>query len=61
MDEKKINVVEKEVSTADPVTTADEVIVPVEEIKAEALKVKYPIIDWEIHTEGSIKYWRIIR
>ncbi|GJS49460.1 hypothetical protein Tco_0599581 [Tanacetum coccineum] len=36
-------------------------IVPVEEIKAEALQVKYPIIDWEIHTEGSRKYWKIIR
>ncbi|GJW74182.1 putative ribonuclease H-like domain-containing protein [Tanacetum coccineum] len=31
-------------------------IVPVEEIKAEALQVKYPIIDWEIHTEGLRKY-----
>ncbi|GJX79006.1 hypothetical protein Tco_0327155 [Tanacetum coccineum] len=28
-------------------------IVLVEEIKAEALQVKYPIINWEIHTEGS--------
>ncbi|GJU09551.1 hypothetical protein Tco_1131947 [Tanacetum coccineum] len=36
-------------------------IVPVEEIKAEALQVKYPIIDWEIHTEGSRKNWKIIR
>ncbi|GKA65654.1 hypothetical protein Tco_0765361 [Tanacetum coccineum] len=36
-------------------------IVPVEEIKAEALQVKYPIINWEIHTEGSRKYWKIIR
>ncbi|GJS72024.1 hypothetical protein Tco_0704865 [Tanacetum coccineum] len=36
-------------------------IVPVEETKAEALQVKYPIIDWEIHTEGSRKYWKIIR
>ncbi|GJW35644.1 hypothetical protein Tco_0058564 [Tanacetum coccineum] len=36
-------------------------IVPVEEIKAEALQVKYLIIDWEIHTEGSRKYWKIIR
>ncbi|GJW34306.1 hypothetical protein Tco_0054338 [Tanacetum coccineum] len=36
-------------------------IVPVEEIKAKALQVKYPIIDWEIHTEGSRKYWKIIR
>ncbi|GJR73910.1 putative ribonuclease H-like domain-containing protein [Tanacetum coccineum] len=36
-------------------------IVLVEETKAEALQVKYPIIDWEIHTEGSRKYWKIIR
>ncbi|GJV17780.1 hypothetical protein Tco_1363103 [Tanacetum coccineum] len=31
-------------------------IVLVEEFKAEALQVKYPIIDWEIHTEASRKY-----
>ncbi|GKB87623.1 hypothetical protein Tco_0959895 [Tanacetum coccineum] len=31
-------------------------IVPVEETKAEALQVKYPIVDWEVHTEGSRKY-----
>ncbi|GJT78110.1 hypothetical protein Tco_1044835 [Tanacetum coccineum] len=36
-------------------------IVPVEEIKAEALQVKYPIVDWEVHTKGSRKYWKIIR
>ncbi|GJZ91605.1 hypothetical protein Tco_0663532 [Tanacetum coccineum] len=36
-------------------------IVLVEKIKAEALQVKYPIIDWEIYTEGSRKYWKIIR
>ncbi|GJZ39203.1 hypothetical protein Tco_0585766 [Tanacetum coccineum] len=36
-------------------------IVLVEEIKAEALQVKYPIIDWETHTKGSRKYWKIIR
>ncbi|GKA13578.1 hypothetical protein Tco_0693224 [Tanacetum coccineum] len=36
-------------------------IVPVEEINAEVLQVKYPIIDWEIHTEGSRKYWKIVR
>ncbi|GKE00553.1 putative ribonuclease H-like domain-containing protein, partial [Tanacetum coccineum] len=36
-------------------------IVPVEKIKAKGLQVKYPIIDWEIHTEGSRKYWKIIR
>ncbi|GJU67639.1 hypothetical protein Tco_1253898 [Tanacetum coccineum] len=31
-------------------------IVPVEEFRVEALQTKYPIIDWEIHTEGSRKY-----
>ncbi|GJY64296.1 hypothetical protein Tco_0465756 [Tanacetum coccineum] len=30
-------------------------IVPVEKIKAEALQVKYHIIDWEIHTEDLSK------
>ncbi|GJT07870.1 hypothetical protein Tco_0842332 [Tanacetum coccineum] len=37
------------------------VIVPVEEVYIEALQVKYPIIDWEIFTEESRSYWRIIR
>nr|GEX94232.1 ribonuclease H-like domain, reverse transcriptase, RNA-dependent DNA polymerase [Tanacetum cinerariifolium] len=36
-------------------------IVPVPEFKVEALQVKYPIIDWEIHTECSRIYWKIIR
>ncbi|GJS83222.1 hypothetical protein Tco_0749763 [Tanacetum coccineum] len=36
-------------------------IVPVAEIKAEALQVKYLIVDWEIHIKGSRKYWKIIR
>nr|GEW86472.1 ribonuclease H-like domain-containing protein [Tanacetum cinerariifolium] len=36
-------------------------IVPVLEFKVEALQVKYPIIDWEIHTEGSRVYRKIIR
>nr|GEU77965.1 zinc knuckle CX2CX4HX4C [Tanacetum cinerariifolium] len=31
------------------------------EVLVEALQVKYPIIDWEIHTEGSRTYWKIIR
>ncbi|GKF30679.1 hypothetical protein Tco_0100477 [Tanacetum coccineum] len=31
-------------------------IVLVEEVKAAVLQVKYPIIDWEIHTEGLKKY-----
>nr|GEY76200.1 ribonuclease H-like domain-containing protein [Tanacetum cinerariifolium] len=36
-------------------------IVPVSEFKVEALHVKYPFIDWEIHYEGSRSYWKIIR
>nr|GFC98132.1 hypothetical protein [Tanacetum cinerariifolium] len=36
-------------------------IVPVTEFKIEALQVKYPIIDWEIHSKGSRSYWKIIR
>nr|GEX63730.1 putative ribonuclease H-like domain-containing protein [Tanacetum cinerariifolium] len=31
------------------------------EVSVEALQVKHPIIDWEIHTEGSRTYWKIIR
>nr|GEW25633.1 hypothetical protein [Tanacetum cinerariifolium] len=30
-------------------------IVPVSEFKVEALQIKYPIIDWEIHTEDMLK------
>nr|GEU57861.1 hypothetical protein [Tanacetum cinerariifolium] len=36
-------------------------IIPVSEFKVEALQVKYPLIDWEIHYEGSRTYWKIIR
>nr|GEU76134.1 hypothetical protein [Tanacetum cinerariifolium] len=36
-------------------------IVPVSEFKVETLQVKFPIIDWEIHIEGSRTYWKIIR
>nr|GEX91106.1 hypothetical protein [Tanacetum cinerariifolium] len=36
-------------------------IVPVSKFKVEALQVKYPIVDWEIHSEGSRTYWKIIR
>nr|GEX83668.1 hypothetical protein [Tanacetum cinerariifolium] len=36
-------------------------IVPVQKFRVEALQVKYHIIDWEIHTEGPRKYWKIIR
>nr|GEX92738.1 retrovirus-related Pol polyprotein from transposon TNT 1-94 [Tanacetum cinerariifolium] len=33
----------------------------VSEFKVEVLQVKYPIIDWEIHSEGLRTYWKIIR
>nr|GEX04812.1 retrovirus-related Pol polyprotein from transposon TNT 1-94 [Tanacetum cinerariifolium] len=36
-------------------------IIPVSEFKVKALHVKHPIIDWEIHSEGSRSYWKIIR
>ncbi|GJU90102.1 hypothetical protein Tco_1302525 [Tanacetum coccineum] len=29
--------------------------------KESALQTKYPIIDWEVYTEDSRKYWKIIR
>nr|GEU40700.1 reverse transcriptase domain-containing protein [Tanacetum cinerariifolium] len=35
--------------------------VSVSEFKVKALQVKYHIIDWEIHTEGSRTYRKIIR
>nr|GFA08792.1 hypothetical protein [Tanacetum cinerariifolium] len=36
-------------------------LVPVEDVYVEALQVKNPIIDWEIHSEGKKDYWKIIR
>nr|GFB15652.1 hypothetical protein [Tanacetum cinerariifolium] len=36
-------------------------LIPVEEVDVEALQVKHPIIDWEVHTEGHRSYWKIIR
>ncbi|GJZ46023.1 putative ribonuclease H-like domain-containing protein, partial [Tanacetum coccineum] len=30
-------------------------------MNVEALQTKYPIIDWEVYTEDSRKYWKIIR
>nr|GEU47938.1 copia protein [Tanacetum cinerariifolium] len=36
-------------------------LVPLEEVYVEALHVKHPIIDWEIHFEGQREYWKIIR
>ncbi|GJS82609.1 hypothetical protein Tco_0749150 [Tanacetum coccineum] len=37
------------------------IIVPKQGMNVEALQTKYPIIDWEIYTEGARKYWKIIR
>ncbi|GJW16407.1 putative ribonuclease H-like domain-containing protein [Tanacetum coccineum] len=37
------------------------VIVPVEEVYVEALQFKYPIIDWEVYSEDTRRYWKIIR
>ncbi|GKD05630.1 hypothetical protein Tco_1180604, partial [Tanacetum coccineum] len=36
-------------------------IVSAEEVYIEALQVKRPIIDWEVYSEGQIKYWKIVR
>ncbi|GJW27435.1 hypothetical protein Tco_0044310 [Tanacetum coccineum] len=33
----------------------------VEEVYVEALQVKYQIIDWEIYSEDTRRYWRIIK
>ncbi|GJT72311.1 hypothetical protein Tco_1031597 [Tanacetum coccineum] len=37
------------------------IIVPEEWMNVEALQTKYPIIDWEVYTEDSRMYWKIIR
>nr|GEW27790.1 hypothetical protein [Tanacetum cinerariifolium] len=36
-------------------------LIPVEEVYVEALQVKHPIIDWEVHTKRQRRYWKIIR
>nr|GEY20344.1 hypothetical protein [Tanacetum cinerariifolium] len=36
-------------------------LVPLEEVYVEALQVKHPIIDWEIHFEEKREYWKIIK
>nr|GEV43980.1 hypothetical protein [Tanacetum cinerariifolium] len=36
-------------------------LVPLEEVYVEALQVKHPIIDCEIHSKGKKEYWKIIR
>ncbi|GKB31902.1 hypothetical protein Tco_0871303 [Tanacetum coccineum] len=37
------------------------IIIPEQGMNVEALQTKYLIIDWEIYTEGTRKYWKIIR
>ncbi|GJT32246.1 putative reverse transcriptase domain-containing protein [Tanacetum coccineum] len=37
------------------------IIVPEQRMNVEALQTKYPIIDWEIYTEDTKKFWKIIR
>ncbi|GJU81130.1 hypothetical protein Tco_1283495 [Tanacetum coccineum] len=37
------------------------IIVPEKGMNVEALQFKYPIIDWEIYTKDTRKYWKIIR
>nr|GFA99958.1 hypothetical protein [Tanacetum cinerariifolium] len=36
-------------------------LVPVEDVYVQALQVKYPIIDWKVHSKGQRGYWQIIR
>nr|GFB68991.1 hypothetical protein [Tanacetum cinerariifolium] len=36
-------------------------LVPVEDVYVQALQVKRLIIDWKVHTEGQMSYWKIIR
>nr|GEU95753.1 uncharacterized mitochondrial protein AtMg00810-like [Tanacetum cinerariifolium] len=49
----------KEMTEEDVQNMLEIILVP--KFKVEALHVKYPIIDWEIHTEGLRIYWKIIR
>nr|GEV97189.1 hypothetical protein [Tanacetum cinerariifolium] len=37
------------------------IIVPVQGMNVEALQTTYLIIDWQIYTEGTRKYWKIIK
>ncbi|GJR06173.1 hypothetical protein Tco_0529157 [Tanacetum coccineum] len=36
------------------------IIVPEEGMNVESLQTKYPIIDWEVYFEDTIKFWKII-
>ncbi|GKA79538.1 hypothetical protein Tco_0786134 [Tanacetum coccineum] len=49
---------EKEVSQEDLQQMM--MVAPVEEVYIKALQVKYPIINWEVYTKESRKYWKII-
>nr|GEV39429.1 reverse transcriptase domain-containing protein [Tanacetum cinerariifolium] len=57
----------QETPTNDPKEMSEEDVqnmletITVSEFKVKALHVKHPIIDWEIHSEGSRSYWKIIR
>nr|GEZ64050.1 hypothetical protein [Tanacetum cinerariifolium] len=42
-------------------TLLQESIKKLKAVEVLALQVKYPLIDWEIHSEGSRTYWKIIR
>nr|GEV60301.1 uncharacterized mitochondrial protein AtMg00810-like [Tanacetum cinerariifolium] len=55
---KKVKTLE-EVSEEDLKTMM--LLVSVKDVHVEALQVKHPINDWEIHTEGQRTYWKIIR
>ncbi|GJZ39169.1 hypothetical protein Tco_0585732 [Tanacetum coccineum] len=37
------------------------IILPKEGMHVEALQTKYLLIDWEIHSEDTMKFWKIIR
>nr|GEY00611.1 hypothetical protein [Tanacetum cinerariifolium] len=50
----------RRVSTADDITNGRD-IVPEQGMNVEALQTKYPIIDWEIYTKDTRKYWKIIK
>nr|GEV85302.1 tRNA/rRNA methyltransferase (SpoU) family protein [Tanacetum cinerariifolium] len=53
---------DKDVEEPKKKRVADETLLQeTSKFKVEALQVKYPIIDWEIHNEGSRTYWKIIR
>ncbi|GKC19303.1 retrovirus-related pol polyprotein from transposon TNT 1-94, partial [Tanacetum coccineum] len=55
-----IHDVEEEPRRATPVPTVQSQD-KVEEVYVEALQVKYPIIDWEVYSQDTRRYWKIIR